>query len=64
MSHEVSLALRRLVADRAYRVCEYCLVHEDDLYHGCEVEALCASTIPGVIPGRDTFAGSVLESRA
>lgn len=26
------------MAERAYRVCEYCLVHEDDLYHGCEVD--------------------------
>ncbi len=38
MSSEVGDALRRLVADRAWRVCEYCLVHEDDLYHGCEVD--------------------------
>lgn len=38
MSNEVSDALRRLVADRAYRVCEYCLVHEEDIYHGCEVD--------------------------
>ena len=38
MSNEVSAALRRLVADRAYRVCEYCLVHEEDVYHGCEVD--------------------------
>lgn len=38
MSSEVSDALRRLVADRAYRVCEYCLVHEEDVYHGCEVD--------------------------
>jgi hypothetical protein len=38
MSSEVSEALRRLVADRAYHVCEYCLVHEQDVYHGCEVD--------------------------
>ena len=38
MASEVSDALRHRVAERAYRVCEYCLVHEDDLYHGCEVD--------------------------
>ena len=38
MSREVSDALRRSVAERAYRVCEYCLVHENDVYHGCEVD--------------------------
>ena len=38
MSNDISAALRRLVADRAYRICEYCLVHEEDVYHGCEVD--------------------------
>jgi len=38
MAGEVSDALRRTVADRAYHVCEYCLVREEDLYHGCEVD--------------------------
>ena len=38
MSSDVSAALRRLVAERAYGVCEYCLVHELDVYHGCEVD--------------------------
>src|SRR5207247_4659328 len=38
MSNEVSEALSLLVAEHAYRVCEYCLVHEEDAYHGCEVD--------------------------
>lgn len=38
MSRDIGEALRRLVAERAYRVCEYCLVHENDLFHGCEVD--------------------------
>ena len=38
MSTDVRPTLRRLVAARAYYVCEYCLVHEEDAYHGCEVE--------------------------
>lgn len=38
MASEVHEALRRLVAERAWHVCEYCLVHEQDVYHGCEVD--------------------------
>ena len=38
MSREVSEALRGLVTERAYHVCEYCLVHDSDAYHGCEVD--------------------------
>jgi hypothetical protein len=30
--------LRRLVAKRATSLCEYCLVHEDDTFFGCEVD--------------------------
>lgn len=38
MSNEVNSALRRLVADRAYHVCEYCLIHEADTFWGCQVD--------------------------
>jgi HNH endonuclease len=38
MSAEVGEEMRRQVADRAYHVCEYCLVHEEDLFHGCETD--------------------------
>ena len=38
MSTAVSERLRREVADRAYHVCEYCLVHEDDTFWGCQVD--------------------------
>jgi hypothetical protein len=34
----VSTELRRLVAGRAGHVCEYCLVHEADMFFGCEVD--------------------------
>ncbi|HEX8271687.1 MAG TPA: HNH endonuclease signature motif containing protein [Longimicrobiaceae bacterium] len=30
--------LRRAVARRAEGLCEYCLIHEDDTYFGCEVD--------------------------
>ena len=38
MNDRVNQNLRRLVADRAYHVCEYCLLHEDDMFWGCEVD--------------------------
>jgi hypothetical protein len=38
MSSYVPASLRRLVAERADSICEYCLVHEDDTFFGCEVE--------------------------
>jgi hypothetical protein len=38
MGGDVGDALRRQVADRAYHVCEYCLIHEDDTFWGCQVD--------------------------
>ncbi|CAG0986766.1 hypothetical protein ANRL3_02496 [Anaerolineae bacterium] len=38
MRNHISTDLRNLVATRARRLCEYCLVHEDDAYFGCEVD--------------------------
>ncbi len=38
MSTAVNGRLRREVAERAYHVCEYCLVHEQDTFWGCQVD--------------------------
>ena len=38
MGCEVSQPLRRWVGERAYHVCEYCLIHEDDTFWGCQVD--------------------------
>lgn len=38
MSGSVSASLRRLVVSRAAHLCEYCLVHEEDTFFGCEVD--------------------------
>lgn len=38
MGIDITDELRRQVAERAYHVCEYCLVHEEDLLHACEVD--------------------------
>ena len=34
----ISAELRRLVFARADRLCEYCLIHEEDTFFGCEVD--------------------------
>jgi ATP-binding cassette subfamily F protein uup len=34
----ISAELRRLVVARAESLCEYCLIHEDDTFFGCEVD--------------------------
>jgi hypothetical protein len=38
MSSHVSHELRGLVSARAEHLCEYCLIHEDDTFFGCEVD--------------------------
>ena len=38
MASNVGERLRREVVERAYHVCEYCLVHEDDTFWGCQVD--------------------------
>src|SRR5438477_3833902 len=38
MSSYVPAHLRKLVATRAQGLCEYCLIHEDDTFLGCQVE--------------------------
>ena len=38
MSSYVPAEMRRRVAIRAGGICEYCLIHEDDTFIGCQVE--------------------------
>jgi hypothetical protein len=38
MASDVSDVLRWQVADRAYHVCEYCLIHEADTFWGCQID--------------------------
>jgi hypothetical protein len=59
MSNEVSEPLRRLVAERAYHVCEYCLLHEDDMFWGCQIDHIISRKHGGV-----TEAGNLAWARA
>jgi hypothetical protein len=38
MTTRIPAELRLLVATRAGHLCEYCLIHEDDTYVGCQVD--------------------------
>jgi HNH endonuclease len=38
MNDRIGDEVRSLVATRAGRCCEYCLIHEDDTFLGCEVD--------------------------
>ena len=42
MTSYVSAQLRREVDSRANNLCEYCLIHEDDTYLGCQVDHVIA----------------------
>lgn len=44
----ISVELRRLVITRADRLCEYCLLHEDDAYFGCEVDHIISEKHGGL----------------
>lgn len=37
-SSYISAELRRLVVARAEGLCEYCLIHEEDTFFGCEID--------------------------
>jgi hypothetical protein len=52
MASDVSERLRQEVAERAYHVCEYCLVHEDDTFFFTTTASANAklSPKPGVTP--------------
>lgn len=43
----ISAALRRLVITRADNLCEYCLLHEDDTFFGCEVDHIISEKHAG-----------------
>jgi hypothetical protein len=42
MTSYVSAHLRRKIESRANNLCEYCLIHEDDTFLGCQVDHIIA----------------------
>jgi hypothetical protein len=47
----VPAALRSFVAERAHHLCEYCLIHEDDTFFGCELEHIISHKHGGTTTG-------------
>jgi hypothetical protein len=48
MTTYVGAELRLLVARRAASLCEYCLIHEDDTYLGCQVDHIISEKHGGL----------------
>lgn len=41
----INAALRQEVVARANQLCEYCLLHEDDTYYGCQVDHIISENM-------------------
>ena len=44
----ISAELRRLAVVRADGLCEYCLIHEDDTFFGCEIDHIISEKHGGL----------------
>lgn len=44
----ISAKLRRLVIKRAENTCEYCLIHEDDTFFGCQIDHILSEKHGGL----------------
>ncbi|MDM8559496.1 HNH endonuclease signature motif containing protein [Candidatus Parabeggiatoa sp. HSG14] len=44
----ISVELRRLVVNRAQQLCEYCLIHENDTFYGCQVDHIISEKHGGL----------------
>ena len=64
MSSYVSAELRRLVASRAGSLCEYCLIHEDDTYLGCQVDHVISEKHRGPTESENLAYACTLCNRA
>ena len=64
MSSYVSADLRRLVASRAGGLCEYCLIHEDDTYLGCQVDHVISEKHGGPTESENLAYACALCNRA
>lgn len=44
----ITAQLRRIVVQRANQVCEYCLIHADDTYWGCQIDHIISEKHGGI----------------
>jgi hypothetical protein len=64
MTSYVTAELRRLIATRANGLCEYCLIHEDDTYFGCQVEHIVSEKHGGPTEAANLAYACVFCNRA
>jgi hypothetical protein len=64
MSSYVPAILRRLVVDRAANLCEYCLIHEDDTFLGCQIEHIISEKHGGLTVESNLALACVFCNRA
>ena len=48
MTSYIHAELRRLVEIRAHKICEYCLIHENDTYLGCQIDHIISEKHGGL----------------
>jgi hypothetical protein len=60
----ISREWRRIVEDRAGHICEYCLIHEDDTFFGCEVDHIISEKHGGATTLENLAYACMLCNRA
>ncbi len=64
MSSYVSAELRRLVHERAQALCEYCLIHEEDTFFGCQVDHIISEKHSGPTEAQNLASACTFCNRA
>jgi hypothetical protein len=64
MTSYVAADLRRLVEARADHLCEYCLIHMEDTYLGCQVDHVIAEKHGGATVGDNLSCACTFCNRA
>ena len=64
MSSYVPALLRKLVMDRSEGLCEYCLIHEQDTFLGCQIEHIISEKHGGLTSEDNLASACVFCNRA
>jgi len=64
VSSYVSAELRRLVHERAQALCEYCLIHEEDTFFGCQVDHIISEKHSGPTEAQNLASACTFCNRA
>ena len=64
MTSYIATDLRRVVESRADHCCEYCLIHADDTYLGCQIDHIIAEKHGGLTVEENLAVACVFCNRA